>query len=178
MDSAVAVAQPAPNSPVDPFMPPGAPVQAEPVAPLAPMPHPVVDERGLQDREADLARREADLEARERGLYERDTTPLTDKTVEGLIVEEFSMLAYDGFKEQPNISIQAENTLRCVTIVVLILRNGFPIVGSSMSAAPENYDANEGRKEARADALAKLWLVAEYDQRSRIMGVPLREPVL
>lgn len=157
MDSAVAVAHPAPNSPADPFMPP---VRQRPV----------VDERGLQEREADISRREAEIEARERGLYERDTTPLTDKTVEGLIVEEFSVLAYDAFKEQPNISIQAENTLRCVTVVVLILRNGFPIVGSSMSAAPENYDANEGRKEARADAMAKLWLVAEYDQRSRIMG--------
>lgn len=165
MDSAAAVAQPAPNSPTrDPFVPPTPPRRA------------VVDEGALRDREADLSRREAEIEARERGLYERDTAPLTDKTVEALIVEEFSMMAYDAFKEQPNISIQAENTLRCVTIVVLILRNGFPIVGSSISAAPENYDANEGRKEARADALAKLWLVAEYDQRSRLMGVPLREP--
>lgn len=43
--------------------------------------------------------------------------------------------------------------LHCLTICVLVLKNGFTVVGKSACASPENFDAEIGRKIARADAI-------------------------
>lgn len=167
MDSAV---QTRPATPPDPFIPPVSPnIKAVPPAPAVTDAPPRATDADLRAREAILDQREAELNRRVAKRVAAAT--LTDKTVESQIVSEYAICAFDAFKDQPNIAPDAERALRCVTIVVLVLRNGFCVTGSSACAAPENYDADRERKEAKADAMAKLWLVSEYAARNQLMGI-------
>lgn len=52
--------------------------------------------------------------------------------------------------------------LKLLTFCVLTLRNGFTVTGESACASPENFDAEIGRKIARANAVAKIWPLEGY----------------
>jgi len=58
--------------------------------------------------------------------------------------------------------------LRLLTFCVLVLRNGFTVTGESACASPENFDAEVGRKVARANAVNKIWPLMGYELRSRL----------
>ena len=49
-----------------------------------------------------------------------------------------------------------------LTFCVLVLRNGFTVTGESACASPENFDAELGRKIARANAINKVWPLEGY----------------
>lgn len=53
-------------------------------------------------------------------------------------------------------------TLGLLTFCVLVMRNGFTIVGKSACASPENFDAELGRKIARNDAVQQVWPLMGY----------------
>ena len=55
-----------------------------------------------------------------------------------------------------------------LTICVLQLRNGFTVTGESACASPENFDAEVGRKIARANAVQKIWPLMGYELRSKL----------
>jgi hypothetical protein len=52
--------------------------------------------------------------------------------------------------------------LMLLTFCVLVLRNGFTVTGESACASPENFDADLGRKIARANAVNKVWPLMGY----------------
>jgi hypothetical protein len=58
--------------------------------------------------------------------------------------------------------------LGLLTLCVLVLRNGFTVTGESACASPENFDAEIGRKIARANAIAKMWPLLGYQLRTRL----------
>jgi len=64
----------------------------------------------------------------------------------------------------------AEGALRLLTFCVLVLRNGFTVTGESACASPENFDAEIGRKVARANAVQKIWPLMGYELRSKLAG--------
>lgn len=71
------------------------------------------------------------------------------------------------------IGVEAE----LLTICVIVLKNGFTVTGESACADPAKFDAEIGRKIARANALNKVWPLMGYVLRSRIAGVSgLLEP--
>lgn len=49
-----------------------------------------------------------------------------------------------------------------LTVCCLTLRNGFNTVGESACASPENFDAEIGRRIARAAAAQKIWSLEGY----------------
>ena len=55
-----------------------------------------------------------------------------------------------------------------LTFCVLVLRNGFTVTGESACASPENFDAEIGRKIARANAVNKLWPLMGYALKERL----------
>jgi len=71
---------------------------------------------------------------------------------------------YKGDWEVPR-SIQATGLL---TFCVLVLRNGFTVTGESACASPENFDAEIGRKIARANAVQKIWPLMGYELRTKL----------
>lgn len=69
-------------------------------------------------------------------------------------------------------SIVAEQFLQpagtTLTICVLTLFNGFTVTGESAAASPENFDAEIGRRIARANAREKIWPLAGYLLKTRL----------
>lgn len=64
-----------------------------------------------------------------------------------------------------------------LTVCCLTLRNGFSVTGQSAAASPENFDAEVGRKIARAEARDKIWELEGYLLRERLAAVE-RAPVV
>jgi hypothetical protein len=58
--------------------------------------------------------------------------------------------------------------LGLLTFCVLILRNGFTVTGESACASPDNFDAEIGRKIARANAVAKVWPLMGYQLKQEL----------
>lgn len=55
-----------------------------------------------------------------------------------------------------------EASMRCLTLCVLVLANGFTVTGESACASPENFNAELGRKLARQKAIDKVWAFEGY----------------
>lgn len=77
--------------------------------------------------------------------------------------------ASELFKNTPeNRDVALPEAFSCLTICVMVLKNGFTIVGKSACASPENFDAELGNKIAYADARQQIWALEGYNLRSRL----------
>lgn len=73
------------------------------------------------------------------------------------------------------------NALKLLTICVLVLHNGFTILGKSAPASAENFDAEKGRMFAREDAIRQLWPLMGFslrDQLHALKGVATRDQIV
>lgn len=76
---------------------------------------------------------------------------VTTNQVEGEIVDEYYRNLGSAVKAPLGSPIHN------VTICVLVLRNGFTVVGKSACVDPLAYDENLGRSLAREDAIKQIW---------------------
>lgn len=65
--------------------------------------------------------------------------------------------------------------LGLLTFCVLVLANGFTVVGQSACASPENFDAETGKRFARKDAEGKIWPLLGYELRTKL-AAPFANP--
>lgn len=78
---------------------------------------------------------------------------VTPADLEASIAGEYTFTAFDAVGEDaPRM-----DELKLLTICVLVLKNGFTLVGKSACASPENFDAAIGARIAREDAKQQLW---------------------
>ena len=61
-----------------------------------------------------------------------------------------------------------ENPLALLTLCVLVMRNGFTVIGKSAPASAENFDAEKGKRFAYEDAIKQLWPLEGYALRERL----------
>lgn len=98
---------------------------------------------------------------------------ITPADIEANIVQEHYFTAADGchcvYQGGPEFQACAVS-LGMLTFCVLVLRNGFTVTGESACASPENFDAEVGRKIARANAVNKVWPLMGYELRSKLAG--------
>lgn len=95
---------------------------------------------------------------------------VTPDSIKAAIVAEHYFTASDGvlgrlYAESEDGDIgdgAAPVALSLMTFCVLVLRNGFTVMGKSACASPENFDANIGRKIARDDAISQVWPLEGY----------------
>lgn len=59
-----------------------------------------------------------------------------------------------------------------LTVCVLILKNGYAVVGESACASQENFNAELGWKIARENAKRKIWPLEGYALCERLMIQP------
>ena len=96
---------------------------------------------------------------------------VTPADIEAVIVDEFYSTAADGIEAVtgiPRTSIDLPQSAPLPTFCVLFLRNGFTVTGESACASPENFDAEIGRKIARANAVQKIWQLEGYLLKQRL----------
>jgi len=58
--------------------------------------------------------------------------------------------------------------LSILTICLVVLRNGFTIIGKSAPASPENFNLDLGRKLAYEDCIRQLWPLMGFALRDRL----------
>lgn len=61
-------------------------------------------------------------------------------------------------------------SLDLLSICLLVMKNGFTIIGKSAPASPENFDAELGRKFAYEDAVRQLWPLMGFALRDKLSG--------
>jgi hypothetical protein len=96
---------------------------------------------------------------------------ITPADIEANIAQEHYFTAADGCHcvYQGGPEFQAcDKSLDLLTFCVLVLRNGFTVTGESACASPENFDAEIGRKVARANAVQKIWPLMGYELKSKL----------
>lgn len=96
---------------------------------------------------------------------------ITPDDIEANIVDCYFFTAEDGAKGAMELMTQLtgyHSQLKLLTFCVLVLRNGFTVTGESACASPENFDAEVGRKIARANAVQKIWPLMGYELRSKL----------
>ncbi len=101
---------------------------------------------------------------------------VTPADIENNIASESYFTAADGVRgaiggESPVLAeyvTQPGGPLSLLTFCVLTLWNGFTVTGESACASPENFDAEIGRKVARANAVQKIWPLMGYELRSKL----------
>ncbi len=74
-----------------------------------------------------------------------------------------------------DFSMQGVPALGLLTLCVLVLANGFTVTGESACASPENFDAELGRKIARQNAIAKIWMLEGYLLKQHLHDTKLPE---
>jgi hypothetical protein len=94
--------------------------------------------------------------------------------IEAEISSEHYFTAAQGASDPAAVNIckpattAATDSLGLLTLCVLVLRNGFTVTGESACASPENFDAEIGRKVARANAVSKVWPLLGFKLRDRL----------
>lgn len=88
---------------------------------------------------------------------------LTPDYIDQQIQAEYVGRASDLWPDSP-----ASIPMMCLTVCVLVLRNGFTVVGKSACASPENFNAELGAKIAREDARKQIWALEGYLLRSKL----------
>ena len=71
--------------------------------------------------------------------------------------------AVDGCPAHPSLDV--------LTICILVMQNGFTIIGKSAPASPENFDPEKGKRFAYEDAIKQLWPLEGYALRERLSGI-------
>ncbi len=90
---------------------------------------------------------------------------LTPEHIDAQIIAE----EYIGPGDYPTVQPRlAATALGCLTICVLVLRNGFTVVGKSACASPDNFNAEMGRKIARENARRQIWDLEGYALKTRL----------
>lgn len=109
-------------------------------------------------------------EIQRKGLTAPRVTPAD---IEANIVSAYYFTAGQGVDGEQRSRADAptycyEKTLDLLTFCVLVLRNGFTVTGESACASPENFDAELGRKIARANAVNKVWPLMGYALKDQL----------
>lgn len=68
----------------------------------------------------------------------------------------------------PSAAEETHPSVDLLTICVLVLRNGFTVIGESACASPENFDAEIGHRIARENAVQKIWPLLGFRLRDKL----------
>lgn len=99
---------------------------------------------------------------------------VTPADIEANILSEHYFTAGDGYAGAAALTVEEDGLIQppeqldLLTFCVLILQNGYTVTGESACASPENFDAEVGRKIARANAINKVWPLMGYALKQQL----------
>ena len=95
---------------------------------------------------------------------------VTPADVQGAIKSAYFFRASDGVLRTADASPpQADfEALQLLTFCVLVLKNGFTVVGKSACASPENYRRDVGERVAREDAERQIWPLLGFELKQML----------
>lgn len=99
---------------------------------------------------------------------------VTPADIEAEIVSEHYFIASDAMDDGRSVHVVSVGSgwylgrTQVLTFCVLQLRNGFVVTGDSAPADSANFDAEVGRKAARANAIEKIWPLLGFRLRDTL----------
>lgn len=66
------------------------------------------------------------------------------------------------------MNVPVVDAVKLLTICIIVMKNGFTVIGKSAPASPENFDAEKGATFAREDAIRQLWPLEGYALREKL----------
>ena len=75
---------------------------------------------------------------------------------------------YDFTADKAVDGCPVAESLKVLTICIIVMQNGFTVIGKSAPADAENFNAELGRKFAREDAIRQLWPLEGYALRDKL----------
>jgi len=117
----------------------------------------------------------SDTEAAKHAVAPRVTLP----DIEGAIAARFDMTGREATYKATMIGRGAlqlgtdpnPNALDILSICILVMSNGFTIVGKSAPASPQNFNAEFGKKLAYEDCIRRLWPLMGFALRDRLAAL-------
>ncbi len=74
-----------------------------------------------------------------------------------------------GHQVEPDGS-SSMGSLKLLSICILVMKNGFTVIGKSAPASPENFNLALGQKFAYEDAVRQLWPLMGFALRDKLHG--------
>ena len=65
----------------------------------------------------------------------------------------------------------ADHPLNVLSVCILVMSNGFTVIGKSAPASPANFDAEFGKKLAYDDCIRQLWPLMGFSLRDRLAAL-------
>lgn len=124
------------------------------------------------------------LEATEKECAEGRTAPRVSLAdIEAAIVDRFFLkgddLAHASLEVNGVVDALSQEqhaakfpSLRVLTVCLLVMRNGFTVIGKAAPASAANFDCDLGRKLAYEDAVRQVWPLMGYALRDKLAETP------
>ncbi len=92
--------------------------------------------------------------------------------IEAAIAERYDVRACDAIGESLVIGPKGNpvNPLGLLSICILVMKNGFTVIGKSAPASPENFNPQLGEQYAYEDAVRQLWPLMGFALRDKLAG--------
>lgn len=94
---------------------------------------------------------------------------VTEQDVLNEIRAEYSFTAGDALRA---LGVPVDEAVDCMTICLLVLKNGFTVHGMSACASPENFNKQIGEEIAKRNAVSVAWGHMGYELRSKLASEP------
>ena len=99
-------------------------------------------------------------------------TKVTLADINAQINQCYYFTAYEGVvghaEEMQLDATDAHETLKLLTICVIVMRNGFKVLGTSACVDPATFDKVAGEGYARASAVSQIWPLLGYALADRL----------
>lgn len=105
---------------------------------------------------------------------------VTMEHIKAAIRSEFYFTATEGVlgaSEMGTRPAGIASSLDRLTICVIVLSNGFTVIGESACVSPENFNAQTGRDIAKEKAIDKIWPLLGFGLMSKLYDRPMIEPI-
>lgn len=94
-------------------------------------------------------------------MPEKDPVSVTEEMLRQQIAGQyFFNLGADALP--PDVPAWQRQSLGLLTLCILVLQNGWTVVGKSACVSPEVFDAEKGKQLALADAMDQMWALEGY----------------
>lgn len=87
--------------------------------------------------------------------------------IEGAIMHRYDITGAEAVRPDDGVRI-TQPSLNVLSICILVMRNGFTIIGKAAPASPANFDRALGIKLAYEDAVRQVWPLMGFALRDRL----------
>lgn len=92
--------------------------------------------------------------------------------IEANIAAEYAFTADSAVNnDRSKAAVPLVAALSLLSICIIVMRNGFTVIGKSAPADAQNFDAELGRRFAREDAVRQIWPLMGYALRERLASM-------